>query len=130
MVEASPGHVWSTCWSGWRSLPAAPSGASARTPPGSETRPTTGGREPGSGGDVADRALGDLARPDARRADLKTLGRPVDDGTDPLDIGIPTTLGAPVGVTDVHSERRLLAADLTHRCHDASTSSQKPQGTR
>jgi hypothetical protein len=26
-----------------------------------------------------------------------------------------------VGVTDVHPERRLLAADLTHRCHDTPT---------
>ncbi len=44
-------------------------------------------------------------------------GRAVDDRPDPLDVGIPTALGAPVGVADAHAERRLLAAHLTNRCH-------------
>ena len=90
-------------------------------------RRTVGGagriRPRGSARDVADRALRHLARADARGADVQTLGGPVDDGAHLLDVGIPTTLRPPVGVTDVHSERRLLAADLAHRCHDTPTSS-------
>ena len=77
-----------------------------------------------SGRDVADRPLDDLARPDARRADVEPPGRPVHQGPDPLDVRIPAPLGPPVGVADVHAERRLLATHLAHRCHDAPTSFQ------
>ena len=76
-----------------------------------------------SGRDVADRSLDDLARADAGRAGVEPPGRSVHQGPDPLDVRVPTTLGPPVGVADVHAERRLLPAHLTHRCHDVPTSS-------
>ena len=63
------------------------------------------------------RGLGDLAGPDARRADVQPLGGAVDQRPHPLDVGVPAPLGAPVGVADVHAERRPLAADVAHRCH-------------
>ena len=80
----------------------------------------------GSGRDLPDGGLGDLARPDARRADVESPRRTVDQCPDPLDVGIPPPLGPSVGVADVHAEPWLLTAYLTHRCHDASTSSRTP----
>ena len=50
---------------------------------------------------------------------LTRLVRAVDDGTDTLDVGVPATLGAPVGVAHRHAERRLLATHIANRCHDA-----------
>ena len=54
---------------------------------------------------------------------LSRRGEPSTRARTRLDVRIPAALGPPVGVTDVHPERRLLAADLTHRCHDTPTSS-------
>ena len=77
----------------------------------------------GSAREVADGSLGDLASPDATGAGVDALGGTIDDGTHLLDVRVPATLRPPVGVTDIHSEPRLLAADLTNRCHDTPTSS-------
>ena len=41
----------------------------------------------------------------------------VHDGADPLDVGVPSPLRAPVRVADAHAELRLLAADVAHGCH-------------
>src|SRR4051794_18076766 len=62
--------------------------------------------------------LGHLAGADARRAHVQAAGAAVDDRPHPLDVRIPPTLRATVRVGDAHTERRLLAAHLTHRCHD------------
>ena len=108
----------------------------SRTITGSCRDAVTGRRPSGSGRPVRGRSpaeaqpgkerigrLVTLPDADAGRADVESLGGAVHDGAHLLDVGIPTTLGPPVGVTDVHSERRLLAADLAHRCHDTPTSS-------
>src|SRR5262245_64096264 len=76
-----------------------------------------GGRSRSAGGLLCLLHLLDLAGLDAGGAHEEALGRTVHDGADALDVGVPTTLGAPVGVADRHAERRLLAADLAHRCH-------------
>src|SRR5581483_8697587 len=55
----------------------------------------------------------------ARGADVHPPGGPVHDCPYPLDVRVPTALGTNVGVADRHAERRLLAAHLTHRSHDA-----------
>src|SRR5690606_15458475 len=62
-------------------------------------------------------ALGDLAGPDAARADVEALRGAVHDGPHPLDVRVPPTLGAPVRVADVHPEGRVLPAHLAHCCH-------------
>ena len=61
--------------------------------------------------------LGDLAGAQAAGAHVDALGRTVDERSDPLNVRIPTTLGADVGVADTHAERRLLAANFANRCH-------------
>src|ERR1700722_10036571 len=48
---------------------------------------------------------------------MQSLGCAVDDGTHPLNVGVPTPLGATVGVAHVHAERGLLATDIAHCCH-------------
>src|SRR5207302_6816411 len=64
----------------------------------------------------------DLAGPDAGRADVDAARAAVDERPDPLDVGVPPALGAPVGVADAHSEGRVLAAHLAYRCHETSLS--------
>src|SRR5207302_523551 len=67
-----------------------------------------------------DRSVGellDLARLQARCADVHALGRAVDQRAHALDVGVPATLGPPVGVADPHAEGGVLPAHLTHRCH-------------
>src|SRR6266508_1336399 len=58
-----------------------------------------------------------LARLQAGGADVDPLGAAVHDGADALDVGVPSTLRAPVRVADAHAELRLLAADVAHGCH-------------
>ncbi len=63
---------------------------------------------------------GGLVTLPARMHEVQTwsrLGAPFDHGPHPLDVGVPTPLGAPVGVAHVHAERGLLATDLAHCCH-------------
>ena len=72
----------------------------------------------------APRRLLHLPSPDAGGADVDTCWRSGDECADALDVRIPASLRAPMGVRDVHPEVRLLAANLTNRCHDAPTSSQ------
>src|SRR5438477_11628558 len=59
----------------------------------------------------------DLSGADAGGADVDPLGGAVDQGADPLDVGVPPALGPAVRVADAHTERGMLAAHLTHRCH-------------
>ena len=66
------------------------------------------------------RGLNDLAGAKAARADVDPLDAAADNGTNPLDVRVPPTLCADVGVADAHAERRLLVADLTYRGHDNS----------
>src|SRR5687768_3477770 len=61
--------------------------------------------------------FGDLAGSDAGRAGVDALGRAVDHRTNTLDVRVPATLGAPVGVADIHAEARALATHVTYRCH-------------
>lgn len=63
------------------------------------------------------RRLGDLASLDATRADVHPLGRVADLDTDPLDIRIPASLRAPVGVAEAHAEYRFLIADVANGGH-------------
>ena len=55
---------------------------------------------------------GDLASLQAGGADVQALGGGPDDRADPLDIGIPTTLRAAMGVRDIVPEARALPADV------------------
>src|SRR5690348_9687907 len=92
----------------------------------------------------------DLAGLEARGADIETLRghtRVTDQSLDPLDVGVPATLGAAVRVRDVVTEARSLAADIavgSHGCspeidvtnlgggpaHLASGASQRRRGSR
>ena len=45
-----------------------------------------------------------------------------DDRSHPLDVRVPTALGAPMRVADAHAERWVLAAHLTYRCHERRSS--------
>jgi hypothetical protein len=69
------------------------------------------------GGDLAARWLGDATGAQARGAHVYPLGAPVNECTDSLNVRVPTTLGATMGVRDVHAETRLFAAKLTDRRH-------------
>ena len=64
--------------------------------------------------------LDDLAGAQTARADVDPLDAAANDSADPLDIRVPTTLRADVGVADTHAERRLFVADLTYRGHSDS----------
>src|SRR3984957_5610424 len=48
---------------------------------------------------------------------MQSLGSAVDDRPHPLNVRIPTPLGATVGVAHVHAERWLLATEIAHCCH-------------
>ena len=63
------------------------------------------------------RRLGDLARPDAPGADLHVFRSAIDHRPDALDIGQPTPLAHIVGVGDLTSGYRALAADFTSLRH-------------
>ncbi len=78
------------------------------------------GRSPASHpGHASVTGLHDLAGLDAAGADVQALGRAVDQRPHPLDVRVPATLGAPVGVAHGHAEARLLAAHVADRCHKA-----------
>jgi hypothetical protein len=68
--------------------------------------------------DLADfGGLDDLASTEAAGANVDPLGGTVHQGSNALNVWIPTTLGAHVGVANTHAERRLLAANFANRCH-------------
>lgn len=58
-----------------------------------------------------------LSSLEARSANIQSLGSALDDGAHTLDVRVPTAAGAHVGVRDALTEGRVLAADLTYRCH-------------
>ncbi len=64
--------------------------------------------------DDATSGLGDLASPDARRAGVNALWCAADHGTNLLDVWVPPTVGAHVGVTQALAERGLLAAKIAN----------------
>jgi len=41
----------------------------------------------------------------------------IDEGADTLDVRVPATLRAPMGVGHVHPEVRVLPTDLAYGCH-------------
>lgn len=63
-------------------------------------------------------ALYDLAGLDAAGADAYALAGAVDDGLDGLQVHVPATARGVVGVRDVVTELRSLAAKFTYLCHD------------
>jgi len=63
------------------------------------------------------RRLGDLARPNAPGADLYVFRSAIDHCPDALDIGQPTPLAHIVGMGDLASGYRALAADFTSLRH-------------
>ena len=56
---------------------------------------------------------------DARRAHVQAFGGRADEGAHALDVRIPATLGATVGVRDVVPEAGSLAADVAGGSHGA-----------
>src|SRR4051794_6253611 len=60
---------------------------------------------------------GDLACLQAGGADVEPLRGLADDGVHGLDVRVPATGGAPVGVRNRHPEAGALAADVAHRGH-------------
>ncbi len=62
-------------------------------------------------------SLDDFAGPQAASTDVNALGSTLDQGTNSLDVWIPTTVGTDVGVAHALTERRLFAAYLTDRGH-------------
>ena len=70
--------------------------------------------------------FGHLARTDAGRADRKPLGRGPHQNPDPLDVGVPTPLGAAVGVAYAHPERRVLPTYFAHGSHFHSSKAFAP----
>lgn len=63
-------------------------------------------------------ALYDLAGLDAAGADADALACAVDNGLDCLQVHVPATARGVVGVRDVVTELRSLAAKFTNLCHD------------
>lgn len=59
----------------------------------------------------------DLAGLDARGAGVEALRRPIDHGTDALDVRVPATRGAAVRVGDVVAEARPLGANVAVGSH-------------
>src|SRR6185295_7220009 len=70
----------------------------------------------------ASAGLDDLAALDATRADVHPLRGAADESLHTLDVRVPTTLGAPVGVRHVHAPAGTLATHFTYCCHDGSSS--------
>lgn len=60
---------------------------------------------------------GDLAGLEARGANVQTLWCTLDESANTLDVWVPTTRRAHVGVRDALAEVRALAADFTYRRH-------------
>jgi hypothetical protein len=63
-------------------------------------------------------AFDDLAGLDAAGADSHSLACTVDLGSDRLQVYVPAAAGRVVGVGDVVTELRTLAAEITFLCHD------------
>jgi len=63
--------------------------------------------------------LGDLSGFDAACADIDPFRRSIHDSPDALDVRVPATFVAPMRMADAHPKRRVLAAHLTYRSHDA-----------
>ena len=61
-------------------------------------------------------SAGDLTRTEASGADIDMAGGPVHDRLDALHIGLPSTVGAPVGVRHLNAKGNALVAKLTF-CH-------------
>ena len=59
----------------------------------------------------------DFAAAQAGGADTDTLGRSAYFGVDRAQVHVPAPLGDVVGMADIVSELRPLAADLTYLCH-------------
>ena len=57
----------------------------------------------------------DLAGTEAPGADVHMLGSAVDHSLDPLHVGLPSTVGAAVGVRDLNAEAHALVAEFTFR---------------
>ena len=66
----------------------------------------------------------DLAAAEAAGAHVNVLRGTVDDGLNALDVGLPHTVGATVGVAHLDTESNALFAELT-LCHSCCTSSDK-----
>ena len=58
-----------------------------------------------------------LSSLEARGANIHSLGGTLDDGAHALNVRVPPAAGTHVGVRDALTEGRVLAADLTYRCH-------------
>ncbi len=117
---------------GRRVAPADPNG---RLRPGSDRQacrcgPATGqglGAPPAAGvrlrrggavGEDSPGRLHDPPRANARGADVQVGRRAVHESAYPLDVRVPASLGAPVGVGDVHPEARAFPTEFTDSCHD------------
>jgi len=66
------------------------------------------------GGDDATGRLGDLAGADARGAGIDALWCATDHGPNLLNVWVPATVGADVGVTQALAERGLLATKIAN----------------
>lgn len=62
--------------------------------------------------------LNHSAGPDASGADACSLVGSIDDGADPLKIGVPSPLGDVMSVAHVVAEQRTFSAYITACCHD------------
>lgn len=71
-----------------------------------------------------DRAL-DLSGLDAPNAHVHALGVTLDQGTDALDVWIPTTGRTAVRVRDLHPETRTTTTNITDGCHKGAESSEQ-----
>ena len=70
----------------------------------------------------------DLAGAQAAGTDVDPLDSAADDGTDSLDVWVPTALRPNVGMANTHAERRLFVADLTYRRHSDSFENERTNG--
>lgn len=68
---------------------------------------------------ISDRAH-DLVRLHALGAHIEALGGATHQSANTLDVGVPTAVGAHVGVRHALAEARSLTADVTHGSHDRS----------
>ena len=69
-------------------------------------------------------STGDLAAAEAAGAHINVLRGTVDDGLDALNVGLPHTVGATVGVAHLDTESNALFAEFA-LCHSCCTSSGK-----
>jgi hypothetical protein len=74
---------------------------------------------------ITQSGLHDFAAAQAGSAHANAPGRALNLGVDRAEIDVPAPLGHVVGVADVISKLRPLAADLANLCHDCSGWDQK-----